>query len=77
MRLLFGLILLSSQVFAQHIYWVEFTGKDTAFNISKPQTFLSEKAILRRQKFDIPVVENDLPVNASYIKTFQQKGFVI
>jgi serine protease AprX len=77
MRLLFGLILLSSQVFAQHIYWVEFTGKDTAFNISKPQTFLSEKAILRRQKFDIPVVENDLPVNASYIKTFQQKGFVM
>jgi serine protease AprX len=77
MRILFGLLLISSQLYAQHVYWVAFSGKDDAFSISSPQQFLSDKAILRRQKFGIQITESDLPISSSYLQQFEQKGIVI
>ena len=56
---------------AQHPakYWVEFKDKkDSPYSINRPEEFLSPRAIEKRQRFDIPVTEQDLPVNESYIK---------
>lgn len=56
---------------AQHPakYWVEFKDKkDSPYSINRPEEFLSPRAIEKRQRFDIPVTEQDLPVSESYIK---------
>lgn len=77
MRLLCILIFFSSAVYAQQVYWVSFTQKDTSFSLNNPQQFLSEKAIQRRQKFQIPITETDLPVSESYLSLLKAKGFVV
>lgn len=77
MRLLLGLLLLGTSLHAQQVYWVTFSGKDAAFSIGSPQQFLSSKAILRRQKFGIPVTETDLPVSKLYLEQLAQKGIVV
>lgn len=56
---------------AQHPakYWVEFTDKkDSPYSIDRPEEFLSPRAIEKRQRFNIPITEQDLPVNESYIR---------
>lgn len=56
---------------AQHPakYWVEFTDKkDSPYSIDHPEAFLSPRAIEKRQRFNIPITEQDLPVNENYIK---------
>lgn len=58
--------LLSAQVSR---YWIQFTDKDNStFSIDNPQEFLSEKSIKRRAKSGIPISEQDLPVNATYLE---------
>lgn len=76
-RLLVFLLAGSFHAHGQHVFWVTFSGKGSSFSISQPQQFLSGKAIARRQKFAIPVTENDLPVNATFITTLEQKGYVV
>jgi serine protease AprX len=50
-------------------YWVKFTDKNnTPYSISNPDAFLSQKAIDRRIVHDIPIMENDLPVDPVYIQ---------
>ncbi len=62
---LFG-SLLSAQTAKK--YWVRFTNKTgTPYTVNNPSAFLSQKSINRRLAYNIPVVENDLPVNPSYI----------
>src|SRR6478736_6192946 len=77
MRFLCILLFCSSALYSQQVYWVSFTQKDTSFSIDNPQQFLSEKAIQRRQKFQIPITETDLPVSASYLSLLTSKGFVV
>lgn len=49
-------------------YWIEFTDRNNSpYFISSPNSFLSQKAIDRREKFQTPIIENDLPVNLNYI----------
>ncbi len=49
-------------------YWVQFKDKQgTTYSTEKPQEFLSQRAIEKRQRFNIPVTEQDLPVNINYI----------
>jgi serine protease AprX len=56
-------------------YWVKFTDKNnTPFSISNPEAFLSQKAIDRRIAHDIPIVENDLPVDPVYIQGVVNTG---
>lgn len=38
------------------------------YSISRPQEFLSERAIAKRQRFNIPVTAQDFPVNPNYIQ---------
>ena len=65
--LLFFALTLSAQHPAK--YWVEFTDKKgSPYSIDRPEEFLSPRAIEKRQRFNIPITEQDLPVNESYIK---------
>lgn len=57
----------SAQV-APNRYWVQFTDKnDSQYSVSRPEEFLSQRAIERRAKYNIAVDELDIPVNQSYI----------
>ncbi|GAA4404515.1 S8 family serine peptidase [Nibrella viscosa] len=47
---------------------------NSPFSINRPEQFLSQRAILRRQRQNIPVQEKDLPVNPSYIQQISQTG---
>jgi serine protease AprX len=55
-------------------YWVEFTDKDsTPYSIDKPEAFLSEKALERRQKYGIAITEDDFPPNPDYVRALRAK----
>ncbi len=48
-------------------YWIEFTDKtDNGFSSDNPLEFLSPRALQRRERYKIPVIENDLPVTGKY-----------
>ncbi|WP_346856992.1 S8 family serine peptidase [uncultured Draconibacterium sp.] len=53
---------------AQNYYWIGFTDKNNSeYSLSAPEEYLSERAIERRTKQNIPIDSLDLPVNQSYI----------
>ncbi len=67
-----------SQEVAPNTYIINFSDKDTSsYNISEPEKFLSKRAIKRRQKYNIPVTVQDLPVNTNYINKIKDLGFEI
>ncbi|MFC5407972.1 S8 family serine peptidase [Larkinella bovis] len=47
---------------------------NTPYSISRPQQFLSPRAILRRDRQGLAVQEKDLPVNPAYVTALQQTG---
>lgn len=47
---------------------------NSPYSISRPEQFLSQRAIQRREKQGIPVQEKDLPVNPTYVTALQQAG---
>ena len=54
---------------APGFYYVLFSDKiGTPFSVDFPQSFLSEKSIARREQWNIPITEQDLPVNPTYIE---------
>ncbi|HTA83418.1 MAG TPA: S8/S53 family peptidase [Bacteroidia bacterium] len=78
-KLLFFLFALSitSGVKAQVVdkYWIVFKDKNNSpYSISTPSAFLSQRAIYRRTKYNIPVKLNDLPPNPAYIDSVIAKG---
>lgn len=59
-------------------YWVQFTDKNnTPYSINKPEEFLSERAIQRRQDYGIAIDQYDIPVNPSYLQAVAQTGAII
>ncbi len=67
-------IMISAQV-APDKYRVNFTDKNNSpYSIEHPEDFLTQKAIDRRIRQGIPVVENDLPVNPSYVNAVKNTG---
>ena len=65
--LFFALFTIFSQTPAK--YWVQFKDKQgTPYSIDKPLEFLSPKAIERREKYNIKITEQDLPVSPVYIQ---------
>lgn len=67
------LMLPSVTSWGQTFYWVGFTDKnDSPWLLSNPREFLSERALHRREKQNIPIDSLDLPVNPSYIKKVVQ-----
>lgn len=84
----FGLFILFSLLFsnvsfsqlrvAPDTYVIKFKDKaNSPYSIEKPLEFLSQKALLRRQKYNIPVIEQDIPVNKIYIDSIKNLGFEI
>ncbi len=54
-----------------------FTDKnETNFSLSQPSSFLSARAVARRQKYNIPVDSSDLPVVSRYIDSVIESGNV-
>ncbi len=47
------------------------------YSVNRPQEFLSQKAIERREKFGIAVTEQDLPVTPQYLSTISDLGAVL
>jgi serine protease AprX len=59
-------------------YFVEFTDKNgTPYSTDHPEQFLSSRSIERRQRFQIPTTEEDLPVNPAYVNTIANLGVTV
>ena len=59
-------------------YAVKFTDKNNSeYSLDKPEQFLSNKSIERRNKFGIALDYNDLPVSQVYVDSLRESGFVI
>ena len=75
---LFLLILVTSGLSAQsqtRKYLILLKDKtNTPFSINRPEQFLSQRAIQRRSKQGISVLEKDLPVNPAYVSALRQTG---
>ncbi len=66
------------QATTKNTYWVQFKDKKgTIFSIDKPEAFLSNRAIQRRQKQHINIDENDLPVSKIYLDSLKKRGLEI
>ncbi len=56
-------------------YFVKFTDKNNSpYSINNPSEYLSQRAIDRRVRQNIPIVESDLPVNPSYLQGVAATG---
>lgn len=86
MRFLFLLataVLISSAAHAQSLiapdtYVVNFTDKNNnGYSLEKPEAFLSQRAIERRQRYNISLTEQDLPVTQAYVDSLKNIGFEI
>ncbi len=63
---------------APNTYLVQFTNKNNNnYSIDNPDAFLSRKAIERRQRYNISVTEQDLPVTQIYLDTLKSLGLEI
>ncbi|GAB3513693.1 S8 family serine peptidase [Spirosoma knui] len=47
---------------------------NTPYSVSRPEQFLSQRSIQRRQKQNIAILERDLPVNPAYVTQLSQAG---
>ncbi len=74
--LLFFVCFFSIELAAQsNRYVIYFSDKaDSPYSIDRPEEFLSERAIARRQKQQIAIDETDLPVNPVYIDSVNLLG---
>ena len=77
----FGLLtglLLSAQQVPKNTYWLKLKDKNgTAFQVSHPEAFLSQRAISRRIKQHIAIDDSDLPVSAVYLDTLRKLGLEV
>lgn len=74
-RVVLLLLVSISAVGQDNRYIVYFKDKaGTPYEISNPIQFLSQRAIDRRQRQSIPITEEDIPVNTSYIGEVQAAG---
>ena len=69
--LIFSTFIASSQI-QLHAYRVTFADKNNSpYSIERPEEFLSPRALDKRARFNIPVTEEDLPVNPQYLTALQ------
>ncbi|MEJ1222222.1 S8 family serine peptidase [Sediminicola sp. 1XM1-17] len=64
---------------AQEHAWVYFKDKDkVAESLAAPENILTARALARKEKFNVPVDERDVPVNQSYIDQIKlQAGILV
>jgi len=72
------LIVVAGQVFGQtktYRFWIELKDKkENGFTIDHPEAFLSPRAIERRQKQNIAVTTQDLPITMAYQEGIEKLG---
>lgn len=72
------LVLAGLQAFTQispNKYYIQFTDKNNSpYSISNPQEFLTQRALNRRAAQGIAIVENDIPVNTTYLQGVAETG---
>ena len=75
-KLLLVLFFISSVVSAQtNRYFVFFKDKSNSpFSITNPTAFLSQRSIDRRKKQNVSIIEEDLPVNLTYVQQVKATG---
>jgi len=74
-KITFLLLLISNSVLAQNRYVVFFKDKNNnPYSVSQPESFLSAKAIVRRNHSSIAVNADDLPVTPLYVTQIRQTG---
>ncbi|WP_289053982.1 S8 family serine peptidase [Carboxylicivirga marina] len=62
-------------VFAQNGYFVSFSDKSNSpYSIERPKEFLSTRSIERRERQNIQITEEDLPVNPAYLDSLKKAG---
>jgi hypothetical protein len=70
--LIFSILFIGIQAIAQIApdkYYIQFTDKNNSpYSIDNPSEFLTQRAIDRRTKHDIAIVQNDIPVNTAYLQ---------
>ena len=69
--IIFWLVIFSLSIFSQsnaNCFRIYLTDKNNSpYSIGNPSDFLSERAIHKRERFNITITTEDLPVNSSYI----------
>lgn len=61
-----------------YVYRYYLTDKQgTTFSVDKPQCFLSERSIARRQRQGVPIDSTDLPVPQQYVRQFAVRGATV
>ncbi len=71
---LFIFQLITAQI-APYCYYVQFTDKNNSpYSLDRPEEFLTQRALNRRQAQNIAVTENDIPVNPQYIQGVAATG---
>jgi len=72
------LIITASSLFAQvapDVYWIEFKNKTgTPYTLEQPGDYLSDRALDRRERYNISTDSSDLPVNPAYIQAVEATG---
>lgn len=58
-------------------YLVKFKTKHSSYSLSNPELFLSEKSILRRDKYNVELDSTDLPINPSYLYNISSLSLLI
>ncbi len=54
-------------------FWIQLKDKEgSPYSLDNPAEFLSQRAIDRRIRYQIPIEENDLPVNQAYLDNLSQ-----
>lgn len=77
MTLLMAYLGLEAQI-APNTYYVQFTDKNgSPYSVNNPSAFLTQRAIQRRAKQNIPVTESDIPVNPQYLSGVAATGATI
>jgi serine protease AprX len=67
-----------AQTTPKSYFWVQLKDKKgTSYQTSKPEAFLSQRAINRRSRQHIAIDETDLPVSQVYLDTLKKRGLEI
>jgi serine protease AprX len=78
-KLLIALIILVSiNTYAQDKYVVFLKDKNNnPYSVNNPSQFLSQRSIDRRARYNIPVIEQDLPVTPAYVTGIANTGAIV
>ncbi len=74
----FLMLFIAAFGFSQDLHFVAFSNKsEVEYYLENPTEMLSEKALDRREKYDISLDFSDIPVNSSYIDEIKSSGIEI